>query len=469
MHRTKRPYRLPELLTCDPAEIENGISMELIEKYVKKHERFFPRYNYLENLYKGFHDVYKEPEKEDWKPDSRLAVNFPRFITETFLGYAYGIPIKETHPDEGINESIKTFRDNNEITDHESELIKACCIYGHAFEYIYQDEETQTKMTVCTPIEMFVVYDDTMKKRGLFAVRYGYHITESGTRGEMYGEILSKGVIEPFDKGKKLEPYDNPYGYIPCVEWRLNDERMGLYESAAGMIEAYNHTIGEKANDVDAFAEAYLAVMGAELDDDGVKRIRDNRLINLYGTDNAKDVLVQFLQKPTADGTQENLLNRLENLIYTVSMVTNINDEVFGSSSSGIALAYKLLPMSNLAKTADRKIEKALKKRYKIFCSLQTNVPNKDAWKEIQITTTRNIPRNIQEEVQTASNAEGLVSRETQLSLLSFLDDPKEELEKIKAEEEQEKESVVDRRMFGGNPETDEEAEVNENAEADNE
>ena len=92
------------------------------------------------------------------------------------------------------------------------------------------------------------------------------------------------------------------------------------------LVETYNRTLGEKANDVDAFAEAYLAVIGSELDDEDVYRIRDNRIINLYGTDNAKDILVQFMTKPTADGTQENLLNRLENLIYQISMVANISE-----------------------------------------------------------------------------------------------------------------------------------------------
>lgn len=58
---------------------------------------------------------------------------------------------------------------------------------------------------------------------------------------------------------------------------------------------------------------------------------------------------VQFLQKPTADGTQENLLDRLEQLTYRTSMVSDISDETFGSATSGTALAFKLLPMSNLA------------------------------------------------------------------------------------------------------------------------
>lgn len=447
MPTTKRPYLLPEPLTCSADKVKDGVPMELVEEYIRKHETRMQRYDYLENLYKGFHDVYKQPEKEGWKPDNRLAVNFPRYITETFMGYGYGIPIKETHSDENINAAIIEFRNNNEITDHEYELFRKVCIYGHAWEYIYQDEVAKTKMTVCTPKELFVVYDDTVKRRALFGVRYGYHETEGDYRGERYGEILTRTQVESFEGNKKSEGQDNPYGYIPCVEYRLNDERIGLFEEVAGLVEAYNHAVGEKANDVDAFAEAYLAILGEEVDEDDVKEIRDKRLINLFGTNDAKDILVQFLQKPTADGTQENLLNRLERLIYQISMVANISDENYGTATAGIALAYKLQAMSNLALGFDRKIEKSLRKRYKIFCSLQTNVPDKDAWREIEIKTTRNLPKNILEEVQTASQLEGMVSKETQLSVLSIVPDVFKEIEKM--EQEQNKTDPVMARMFG--------------------
>nr|DAG72938.1 MAG TPA: PORTAL PROTEIN [Caudoviricetes sp.] len=442
--RKRRPYKLPEPLQCSA---DKPITLTLAEGYIRQHEERFPRYIYLENLYKGFHDVYKQPEKPDWKPDNRLAVNFPRYITDTFLGFGYGVPIKKSHPDDATAQAINDFERENEITDHEYELARKCCIYGHAFEYLYQDEEAKTKMTICTPMELFVVYDDTVKNRALFAVRYGYHSTETDQPGQRYGEILTREEIIPFEGSTAGEPMENPYGRLPCVEWMLNEDRMGLYEGVSGLVEAYNHTLGEKANDVDAFAEAYLAVLGAELDEDGIYKIRDNRVINLYGTDDAKDILVQFLQKPTADGTQENLLNRLETLIYQTSMVANISDESFGSAASGVALAYKLQAMSNLALTFDRKIEKSLRKRYKLFCSLSTNVPNRDAWRDVDIRTTRNLPKNVAEEAQTAAQLEGIVSKETQLSVLSIVPDVKKELERMEQEGEEVAESAVDFRF----------------------
>ena len=395
------------------------------------------RYVYLENMYKGFHDIFKGPDKENWKPDNRLAVNFPRYITDTFTGYGYGVPIKVTHPDEKVNDAIQLFGRQNEITDHEAEMVKKCCIYGHAFEFMYQNEQHETKVSSISPKELFVVYDDKLSQRALFAVRYGVYPQSSDKAGKTYGEVYTKDFIYTFEDKKVSEGIDNPYGFIPCVEWRLNDERMGLFEPITGLVETYNATLGEKANDVDAFAEAYLAILGAELDDDGVRHIRDNRIINLYGTDNAKDILIQFLQKPTADGTQENLLNRLETLIYQISMVANISDESFGNATSGVSLAYKLQAMSNLALTFDRKIEKSLRKRYKIFCSLATNVHDPLAYQDIEIKTTRNIPVNTQNEAQIASTLQGVVSKETQLSVLSIVPDVKREIEKMDEEEEE--------------------------------
>ena len=438
--QSRRPYKLPVPLLCS-ADAE--IDMELVNKYIAMHEERFPRYEYLENLYRGFHDIFHLPEKPDWKPDNRLAVNFPRYITDTFLGFAYGIPVKRTHEDKIVDEAIKEFDRNNNMTDHEFELAKKACVYGHSYEYLYQDEETTTRVTSCNPKEAFVVYDDTVKGRALFAVRYGYK--ENGI--VRYGEVMTRAAIYDITGGTLSENRENPYGMIPLVEYAMNQERIGIFEEVAGLVESYNKAIGEKANDIDSFAEAYLAVLGAELDEEEVYRIRDDRIINLYGTDSAKDILVQFLAKPTADDSQENLLNRLETLIYQISMVSNISDESYGNSS-GTALAYKLQAMSNLALAMDRKMIKSMNKRYKIFCGLSTNVSDSTAWQDIKFKTTRNIPKNVLEEAQTAQALEGVVSRDTQLSVLSIVDNASDEIEKMEKEETS-RETPIDKRMFG--------------------
>lgn len=446
----KRPYKLPAPITRDANVLEQGVKMELIKGCIEQHKLMLPRYEYLENLYLGFHDIFRLPEKEGWKPDHRLAVGFPRYITDTFIGYAYGKPIKVQSEDEKFDEAMQLFAKRNALKDHNKETAKVACKFGHAFEYLYQNENTETRVTRFTPRQMFIVYDDSVAERALFAVRYGYHGEKSKLRGKLYGEILTPDQVLKFEEDKITDMNDNPYGKIPVVEWKLNEERIGLYESVAGLVETYNAALGEKANDVESFAEAYLAIMGAEIDEEGIRRIRDSRIINLYGTNNAKDVLIQFLQKPTADGTQENLLDRLETLIYQTSMVANISDESFGSATSGTSLAYKLQAMSNLAESFDSKVEKSIRKRLKLFCTLSTNTPRQDAYEDVEITFTRNVPKNLLEEAQTAAQLSGIVSHETQLRGLSIVADPKAELERIKAEDEESQPlSVIDKAFAG--------------------
>lgn len=433
--KSRQPLKPYEALTMDSGDFEQGLTLEIVQDYIELHKQHIRRYEYLRNLYVGFYDLFREPENASWKPDNRLVVNFARDITDSFVGYAYGLGITETTEDEKLNDSIQEFRKDNEMDDHEVELAKYFCEYGHCFEYFYQDEDARTKVIVCAPTELFVVYDRAVRRRALFAVRYGY-TTDSSDMTVIQGEILTRDSIRRFYDQNIVEEYANPYGYIPVVEYIMNEERLGIYEGVANLIESYNHTISEKANDVDAFADAYLAVLGAELDEEGLYKIRDNRIINLYGTDNARDVVVQFLQKPTADGTQEHLLDRLESQIYQKAMVVNFGANGFGANESGDARAYRLLQMDNLAAFTNKKFKKSIMKRYKIFCALPTNSASPDAWQDVEIVFNPNVPKNITEEITNAKNVAGIVSKKTQLSLLSIVDDPESELERIDEEKE---------------------------------
>ena len=73
--------------------------------------------------------------------------------------------------------------------------------------------------------------------------------------------------------------------------------------------------------------------------------------------------------------------------------------------------------------------------RYKLYCELSTNVSNKDAWKDIEYTFTRNEPKDIKEQAETANILKGITSEETALSVISVIPDVQAEMEKIKKEE----------------------------------
>ena len=117
-------------------------------------------------------------------------------------------------------------------------------------------------------------------------------------------------------------------------------------------------------------------------------------------------------------------------------MIANINDDTFNSRTSGVALQYKLLPMSNLAMTKERKFKASMMRRYKMIFNLPTNVPanKKDDYINIKLVFTRNVPNNIRDEVETAKGLASLTSQQTALSVLSVVDSPLEEIERMEKE-----------------------------------
>lgn len=423
-------YKPPKLMTFSKDE---PITVEVVNKFMEKHRLEVARYEYLKNMYRGLMEIDGEPKKDTWKPDNRLAVNFTKYIVDTFTGYFNGIPVKKTHSDKEILSKLQEFDNLNDMEDEESELAKMACIYGRAFELLYQDENTQTNVIYNSPENMFMVYDDTIKQEPLFAVRYGID-DDKKLQGEVYTLLEA---IKISGENSELSFGDityNPYSELPVVEFRFNEERMSIFESVISLVNAFNKAISEKANDVDYFSDQYLAFLGAAVEEEDLKNIRSNRVINYYADAEGKNVDVKFLEKPDSDSQTENLLDRLTKLIFQTTMVANISDESFGSSS-GVSLAYKLQAMSNLALSFQRKFQSSLNSRYKLYCQLSTNVSNKDAWKDIEYTFTRNEPKDIKEQAETANILKGITSEETALSVISVIPDVKSEMDKIKKEE----------------------------------
>jgi SPP1 family phage portal protein len=420
---------------------EEDITPEVVGSFINDHQTLLPRYQRLKRMYESKPPVLELEPKPEHKPDNRLVVNYARYITDTYNGYFIGIPVKVAHDEEAVNTAVEEFRRRNDMEDNEAELSKMCSIYGHAFEFLYQNEESETCCTYNSPLDMFIVYDDTIAQKPLFAVRYKK--SDDGWEGHLFTaekEIEFKenedGLYFVGGEEEGSEPgEDRFFGDVPVIEYIENEERMSVYESVESLINAFDKAMSEKANDVDYFADAYLAILGAELDDEGIMRIRDNRIINLFGTDEANKIIVQFLDKPDGDQNQENLLDRLERLIYQMSMVANINDESFGNAS-GVSLEFKLQPMKNLAAMKERKFKSAMSRRYKMFFNVPTNVPagKADEWFNLDYKFTRNIPRNIADEAEIAGALQGIVSKETQLSVLSILPNVKEEMERMEAE-----------------------------------
>lgn len=425
---------------------DTPMTAELLGEYIGKHKtEVAQRYQKLKDAYENRYDIYRMPKKADWKPDNRISVNFARYIVDTLTGFFIGIPVKTASEDSAVADYLELLDQYNDVDNVNSELSKICSIYGSGYEMYYTDADSQVCIAYLDPTEAFMIYDESILERPLYFVRY-YRDWENVERGSWSDGTVVQHFVNRGAYQWDGEPEPHYFDGVPATEFVENDERAGVFEGVLPMINAYNKAISEKANDVDYFADAYLKVLGAALDDSTKTDLRVNRIINLVGED-ADKVVVEFLQKPDGDATQEHLIDRLERLIFQVSMVANISEEDFGTAS-GVALRYRLQGMSNMARVKERKFASGMNRRYRlIFSNPVTRLPE-NSWVSVTSHFTMNYPANIADEANTARNLEGVVSKETQLKVLSVVDSVPAELERMEKEEATRAESAVDRRMF---------------------
>lgn len=414
---------------------DEELTIEKLGEFINKHKWWVERrYHPLMDAYMTRYPIFGLPPKPDYKPDKRIAVNFAKYITDTMNGFFIGIPIKIDCDDQNVAEYVEYLDQYNDQDDNNAELSKMCSIYGKGYEMYYVDDLGNIGITYLSPEESFMIYDDSILQRPRYFCRIyedaddTMYVSVSDSRIVRYASMT--GGLHWLPDEEKVHGFDG----VPATEYRENEEEIGIFEPVLTMINEYNEAISEKANDVAYFADAYLKVLGALVDEESLEQIRQNRIINFPGNMDG-NLDVDFLQKPDGDSSQENLLDRLQTLIFQISMVANISDENFGTSS-GIALKYKLQAMSNLALTKQRKFTSGMNRRYMLIFSNPVSGMNPDDWVKLNYTFTQNMPANLLEESQIAGNLAGIVSQQTQLSILSCVDNVQQEIDQIKQDEE---------------------------------
>lgn len=425
---------------------EENIDSDTLRAFINDNQAKTSQLQKYYRLYTGDHDILHEPhDSKSARPDNRLVSNWANYVVDTYVGYFMGKPVKISFDNDSSNERLQDWLNTNSFQDKLTEVTKQVAVYGRSYMLAYQDENSNTCISIIDPSEGFMVYDTTINHNPLAFVRYSYF--NNKVTGEMY---TRDNVIEFNSDLKAAKQTPHLFKTVPAVEFYSNSERLSLVGKIKTLVDAYDSAFSRKDNQVDYFDQAYLKILGVPLERDEntgepILDLGANKVLYSPNED-AKNGVVDFISKPDGDNMQENMLNRLKDDIFQTAMVANLNDDTFSGNSSGVAIRYKLLPMQNQAAVEERKFTIALRSLLASVLSLGKVIGTTDAQqvrKDLKFQFIRNIPLDIANEAQAAATMNGIVSRETQLSTLSFVDDPKTEIERMRDEANDEMENAL--------------------------
>jgi len=427
------------------------ISVKEIKEHIEKHntERFLKLMDYYKS---DHHGIMHRPIIDHNKPDNRVVNNFPGYIVDVNLGYFLGKPVTYNSLNEEFIKVLDDIFKYNDEQDENIELAKAAGMKGTAFELLYFDDDAQLRFGVIDPENMIMVYDNSIIPEPLYAIRYWYENEGKSLKAELY--TADKIVFYESSSGGTLieiEEMDHPFQDVPVIEFLNNDEGLGDFERVLTLIDAYDFSQSDTANDFEYFADAYLKIknMGAT-DQETIDSMKRNRAILLHGDGDAD----WLIKNQDYSGT-EAYKNRLVDDIHKFSKTANLTDEKFAGNLSGVALQYKLWGMEQNTAQKERKFKRGIQRRIELICNYLSTIGTQYDWRDINIQFTRNIPENIGEIVGITRDLRGLVSDTTLLSILPFIDDP--EYERLKLKEEQDEVIDLAEFMKSGDEKEDEE------------
>jgi len=432
---------------------ENGIRVDRLHHLISKHRNGTAQ-RLKKNLayYLAEHNILNRSKKDSEAPNNKVVCNHAKDIADTSLGYFLGNAIKySTSEDKTLKEELDKLTDffdiaNMDEIDHDNglEIIRL----GISYEYVYPMEGTNDLISKnLNPINTFIVYDDTIEQKELFAVYY-YKKKNSATDESDYVVTLfdeeNKYSFTLYNNQKENTDYLKEDGElhhfkeIPIIEYRNNKDAIGDYEQQIPLIDAYNTIQSDRVNDKEQFLDSLLVVYGALMGEDDKQVSKALRFLRQKGVLEMPDATkAEYITRTFNEEGMEVLRKAIKEDIYTFSHVPNLTDENFVGNSSGVAMEYKLLGLEMITDTKERYYTKGLKKRMRLYASYLRLINIEKNPTAIIPSFTRGLPKNLVEIAQMISNLDGIVSKETLLNQIPFVEDPTKEIEAVKVEKEE--------------------------------
>lgn len=426
-----------------PAEAwdERKPDRAVIRKLILKHLPIAAQLKKNKDYYEGIHKILSEHNR-----DNKLVCNHAKDIADTASSYFIGNPVSYKSKEDitPLTDSLEYAGADEADGDNGLDL----SIYGRAYEYIYtKEDEAELSIKNLSAENTFMVYDDSIEEKELFAVYYFEQKDDSKESSGVYmATVLTRNYKYAMNIGKEGSGVDVPeapeehfLGEVPVIEYLNNKLAIGDYELQIPLIDAYNALMSDRVTDKEQFIDAILALYGALLGDDDAKdedgktpaqKLKRDKLLEL-----PKDAKAEYLTRTFDEAGVEILKKAIEQDIHKFSHIPCMSDESFGGNVSGVAMEYKLLGMENITKIKTRYYKKGLRKRLRIFSNfLNTKSALQVSVAGITPTFTRALPKNLLEISQVIANLWGKVGKKTLLSQVPFVEDVDEELAAIEKE-----------------------------------
>lgn len=384
--------------------------------------------------------------------DNRVSHNFHQLITDEKTAYMFTNPVLFDVGDKGLNKKIKeTLGD-----DFKSESAYLCTnATNNKVAWLhYWIEDGQFLYSVVETEQCLPIFDGKLKKKLIGFYRY-YPIAEETETG-----VIKEFVMFEYWDNKHCEVYKfrgnlsgtgltylsaeyNEFEHnleeVPFIEFKNNRNMISDLKKYRDLIDIYDKVMSGYANDLEDIQQLIyiLENYGGENLKEFLGDLKRYKTIKTEtGADGKTSGGLKTLQIEIPVEARNSILEILKKQIYESGQALQQDTENFGNAS-GVALKFFYRKLELKAGLTQIEFEKGFAKLIRVIMKFLKI----SDWKTRSITQTwtRNMISNDLENAQIAneSKANETISDETIAKNHPWVEDPEEELKKLKQQKEE--------------------------------
>lgn len=434
--------------------IEDTDMLLTVIEHHRRHQ--VPRLSMLLDYYKGNNTgILSEPRgkrrKEKSLADKRIKSNFGRYVSEFIQGFMVGDPVKLSYlqedEDNKVMDYIGYINNTNYVDEVNSDIALDQSIFGRAYELVYRVKdksgESVTKFIDLDARTTFVIYDTTVDRNPIGAVRYIKHrfseeeIVHVYTKKLLITYTLEQGELK---KDKEVEHH---FEGVPIIECENNKFREGDFENVIRYIDAYDSALSDTANYMEDLNDAMLKVAGdvdltakeaGEMKDANIMLARPNK--DAEGKVSPTPDVDYIYKRYDVQGSEAYKTRLADDILKFTSMPDLTNYKASSGGDSASAMRMRVFGLKQKRGPKVQMFKKFLQKRYELISNMakRSSECDYDA-SDLQFIFTENHPNMIEQEMAWFVDAGGRLSDRTMWEQLSIVEDADEEARRLEEED----------------------------------
>lgn len=329
------------VIYTDVSSVTSENVCEVLNKALTTHAQNKSEIDYLYKYYKGNTPILAKEKEVRPSINHKICENRANEIVNFKTGYCFGEPVQYILRGEkqGLVKHLDVLNDYMFAEDKSAadrRIADWMHIAGTAYRMVlprkrYDEGEAPFDFYTLDPRHTFVVYHSGIGNKPVMGVKCIMKENNlplySVYTNDMYFEI-EDGILQ------SAQPH--VLGMVPIIEYPASEARLGAFEIVLPLLDALNEVQSNRLDDVVQYVNSFLALLGGQIDEDGMKNLEAYKMLCLPDGVDAKYLSVAMQQ-----GDIQTLADAIRYSIMAICGVPSQSGESASTSDTGRAVILR--------------------------------------------------------------------------------------------------------------------------------